>query len=178
MKKYRMLACASALFVCTAPGCAGAPETTEEAAPAAVREEPAAPAPDAVAEATSDAPEESGEPAARPRLATPVRGIAQLGYTAPVVKNGTIDGREFVITTIQVKNMAAGSIAGLRVDEFWYDREGNAITGANFRHPTPLQPGEEITVTLETPRNPQMDRNQYSFTHANGDILASLQTGF
>ncbi len=175
MKKYRMLVCASTFFAFAAAGCAGAPETTEEAAPAAVAEEvaaPATPAADAVGEATADAPAE------RPRLATPVRGVAQLGYLRPDVENGQIDGRDFVITTMQVKNMADGSIAGLMVDEFWYDSAGNAVTGANFRHPTPLQPGEEITITLETPRNPAMDRNQYSFTHANGDILASLQEAF
>lgn len=179
MKKFRMLACASTFVAFTAAGCAGAPETTEEAAPAAVAEEaaaPATPAADAVGEAASAASE--GALAERPRLATPVRGVAQLGYLQPVVRNGQIDGRDFVITTMEVKNMADGSIAGLQVDEFWYDREGNAVTGANFRHSSPLQPGEEITITLETPRNPAMDRNQYSFTHANGDILASLQEAF
>ena len=179
MKKYRMLACASAFFAFTAAGCAGPPETTEEVASGAGLEE-AAPAATLAAEAEEQATSATaeGEPAERPRFVAPVRGVAQLGYTAPVVKNGTIDGREFVITTIQVKNMATGSIAGLMVDEFWYDRAGNAVTGANYRHQVPLQPGEVITVTLETPRNPQMDRNQYSFTHANGDILASLQTTF
>lgn len=179
MKKYRMLACASTFFAFTAAGCAGAPETTEEAAPAAASQEaagPDAPATDAVEEATATAP--AGEAAERPRLATPVRGVAQLGYLRPDVENGQIDGRDFVITTMEVKNMADGSIAGLQVDEFWYDSGGNAVTGANYRHPTPLQPGEEITITLETPRNPAMDRNQYSFTHANGDILASLQETF
>ena len=167
MKKFRMLACASTFLAFTAAGCAGAPETTEEAAPAAIPAEAAAPA-----TPVADAPAE------RPRLATPVRGVAQLGYLRPDVENGQIDGRDFVITTMRVKNMADGSIAGLMVDEFWYDSAGNAVTGANFRHPTPLQPGEEITITLETPRNPAMDRNQYSFTHANGDILASLQETF
>ena len=175
-KKYRMLACASAFFAFTAAGCADAPEATEEAAPAAGLEEaapPAALASDAEEQATSDAPE--GEPAERPRFVAPVRGVAQLGYTTPVVKNGTIDGRDFIITTMQVKNMATGSIVGLMVDEFWYDRAGNPVTGDNYRHQTPLQPGEVITITLETPRNPQMDRNQYSFTHANGDIETTLQ---
>ena len=168
MKKHPMLACASVFFVCAAVGCAGAPETTEEAAPAAVPAEAAAPA-------TPAAPEESAEPALKPRFVTPVRGEAALGYTKPVVKNGTIGGQEFVITTMQVKNMDVGSIAGLMVDEFWYDAAGNAVTGDNYRHPTPLQPGEVITITLETPVDPRMDRNQYSFTHANGDIRAALQ---
>ena len=166
MTNYPMLACASALFVCTAVGCGGAPETTEEAAPAAAT--PAA----AAAPSVFGGTDENGE---RPRLVAPVRGEAELGYTQPVVKQGTIDGREFVISTIQVKNMATGAIAGLQVDEFWYDSAGNPVTGDNYRHPRPLQPGEVVTITLETPRNPAMDRNQYNFTHANGDINATLQ---
>ncbi len=118
---------------------------------------------------------QGGQPAAKPRLVAPVRGVAQLGYTKPIVKNGKIGGKDFVVTTIQVKNMATGSIAGLKVDEFWYDRAGNPVTGDNYRHPKPLQPGEVITITLETPRDPRMNRNQYNFTHANGEIKATLQ---
>ena len=112
-------------------------------------------------------------PAAKPRLVAPVRGVAQLGYTKPVVKRGTIGGKPFIITTIQVKNMATGAIAGLKVDEFWYDKAGNPVTGDNYRHPRPLQPGEVITITLETPSTPAMNRNQYNFSHANGDIKAT-----
>ena len=111
-------------------------------------------------------------PGAKPRLVPPVRGEAPLGYTKPVVKAGKVDGKDFIITTIRVKNLATGSIAGLKVDEFWYDKAGDPVTGDTFRHPKPLQPGEVITVTLETPRNPKMDRNQYNFSHANGTIKA------
>jgi hypothetical protein len=114
-------------------------------------------------------------PAAKPRLSAPVRGIAQLGYTKPVVKPAKIGGKDFIVTTIQVKNMADGAIAGLRVEEFWYNKAGDPITGDEYRHPKPLQPGEIVTVTLETPRQEGMLRNQYSFRHANGEIRASLQ---
>jgi hypothetical protein len=114
-------------------------------------------------------------PAAKPRLSAPVRGIAQLGYTKPVVMPAKIGGKDFIVTTIQVKNMADGAIAGLRVEEFWYNKAGDPITGDEYRHPKPLQPGEVATVTLETPRQQGMDRNQYSFKHANGEIRASLQ---
>jgi len=107
--------------------------------------------------------------------AGPVRGDAQLGYTEPVVKYATIDGRVFVVTTIEVKNLSSGAIAGLTVDDFWYDRDAIPVTGASFSHPRPLQPEEVITVTLEVPRHAQMDRNQYQFKHANGDIVATLQ---
>jgi hypothetical protein len=121
------------------------------------------------------APAAAQAPAAKPRLVAPVRGVAQLGYTKPVVKRGKIGGKDFIITTIQVKNMATGAIAGLKVDEFWYDKGGNPVTGDNYRHPRPLQPGEVITITLETPSNPAMNRNQYNFSHANGEIKATLQ---
>jgi hypothetical protein len=113
-------------------------------------------------------------PAARPRLIPPVRGVAELQYTKPVVKAGKIEGKDFIITTIQVKNISKGSIAGLKVDEFWYDRGGDPVTGDTFRHPRPLQPGETITVTLETPRNPKMNSNRYNFSHANGEIKPTL----
>jgi hypothetical protein len=121
------------------------------------------------------APAAAQAPAAKPRLVAPVRGVAQLGYTKPVVKRGKVGGKDFIITTIQVKNMATGAIAGLKVDEFWYDKGGNPVTGDNYRHPRPLQPGEVITITLETPSTPAMNRNQYNFSHANGEIKATLQ---
>ena len=120
------------------------------------------------------APAAGQAPTAKPRLVPPVRGEAPLGYTKPVVKAGKVDGKDFIITTIRVKNLSQGSIAGLKVDEFWYDKAGDPVTGDTFRHPKPLQPGEVITVTLETPRNPKMDRNQYNFSHANGTIKAQL----
>lgn len=113
-------------------------------------------------------------PAARPRLVAPIRGEAPMGYTKPVVKPAKIDGRDFVITTMRVKNLSTGAIAGLKVDEFWYNKAGDPVTGSNYRHRTPLQPGEVITVVLETPRQPAMDRNQYSFKHANGTIKTTL----
>jgi hypothetical protein len=107
--------------------------------------------------------------------AGPVRGDAQLGYAKPVVKYATIDGRVFVVTTIEVKNLSSGAIAGLTVDDFWYDRDAIPVTRASFSHPRPLQPEEVITVTLEVHCHAQMDRNQYQFKHANGDIVATLQ---
>lgn len=105
--------------------------------------------------------------AARPRLVSPVRGVATIDYTPPQAKN---DGK-FVVTTFKVKNTATAPIAGFRVDEFWYDKQGNTVSGApTFRHRAPLQPGEVIDVTLKVPVNPQMSSNSYKFAHANGDI--------
>ena len=113
-------------------------------------------------------------PAERPKLVAPIRGVAQIGYTKPLVKRGKVGGKDFVITTMQIKNMAMGPIAGLKVDDFWYDRGGNPLPSDSYRHPRPLQPGEVITVTLETPADTRMNRNQWQFSHANGEIKPVL----
>lgn len=114
-------------------------------------------------------------PGAKPRLVPPVRGEAQVAYTKPAVKAAKQEGRDFIVTTFQVKNMMNGRIAGFTVEEFWYDKAGEPVTGDRFRHPRPLEPGEVITVTLNTPRNPKMDRNSYKFSHQNGDVKPNLQ---
>ena len=106
-------------------------------------------------------------PAPAAKLISPVRGEAELGYLKPVTKR---EGN-MIVTTIKVKNLATGPIAGLKVDEFWYDKKGDPVTGSQpFRYRKPLQPGEVITVELKVPTDPRMDRNQYKFEHANGTI--------
>ena len=81
-------------------------------------------------------------PAAPTRLVPPVRGVANIGYTKPVrnYERGTI------VTTFQVKNMSPSPIAGLKVEEFWFDTAGNPLPGDTFRYKKPLQPDEVITV--------------------------------
>src|SRR5687768_1332163 len=112
-------------------------------------------------------------PAAAPsgsKLISPVRGQAEIGYLTPVSKR---EGG-MVATTIKIKNMAAAPIAGLKVDEFWYDKAGEPVTGAQpFRYRKPLMPGEVIDVVLRVPTNPKMSSNQYKFEHANGTIKAT-----
>lgn len=117
---------------------------------------------------TTQAPNDEGAPK---KLVAPVRGEAVLGYLKPVTKR---DGN-MIVTTITVKNLSNGAIAGLKVDEFWYDKGGEPVAGAQpFRWRKPLQPGEVIDVVLRVPTNPKMDRNQYKFEHANGTIKTQL----
>jgi len=105
------------------------------------------------------------------KLIAPVRGVAEIGYVKPVSKR---EGN-MIVTTIRVKNLSSGAIAGLKVDEFWYDKAGEPVTGAQpFRYRKPLQPGEIIDVILKVPTNPKMSSNQYKFEHANGQIKAKL----
>lgn len=120
--------------------------------------------------ATTQKPNDEGA-APSGKLVAPVRGEAELGYTKPAVKN---DGK-FITTTMKVKNLSKGAIAGLKIDEFWYDKDGNPVTGSQpFRWRKPLQPGEVIEVTLKVPVNKAMNRNQYKFEHANGKIKPTL----
>lgn len=113
-------------------------------------------------------------PSAPARLVPPVRGEARLGYMKPVSKRAG----NTIVTVIRVKNLSTGSIAGLKVDEYWYDKAGDPVTGDTFRYRKPLQPQEVVEVTLTTPVNPKMDRNQYKFEHANGTIKTELLTKF
>ncbi|MCL4845482.1 MAG: hypothetical protein KJ066_03000 [Acidobacteria bacterium] len=107
---------------------------------------------------------------ARKKFVPPVRGVAEIGYLKPVIK---VEGKE-VVTTMKVKNLSNGSIAGLRVDEFWYDKGGNMLPGDSFRSRQPINPGEVVDVILRTPRDPRMDRNSYQFSHANGQVKAKI----
>jgi hypothetical protein len=112
----------------------------------------------------------AGDASAQTKLISPVRGEAEIGFTNPVSKR---EGG-MIVTTIKVKNLASAPIAGLKVDEFWYDKAGEPVTGAQpFRYRKAFMPGEIIEVVLKVPTNPKMDRNSYKFEHANGSIKAT-----
>ena len=95
----------------------------------------------------------------------PFKGQAELDYTKPVTKRD----KEMVVTTIMVKNNAAGPLLRLTIDETWYDAGGGLVTGGKGVV-NRLEPGEVATVKIETPFNAKMKANNYNFTHANGTI--------
>ena len=104
------------------------------------------------------------------KLVPTIRGLAEIGYTQPAARRE----RNFIVTEIRVRNLAENAIAGFQVDEFWFDRDGNTVTGDRFRLREPFLPGQVINVELRVPRNPAMDRSNYEFSHQNGDIEATL----
>jgi hypothetical protein len=114
---------------------------------------------------TAGAPTAQTQDAARPKLISPVRGAAELGYTNAVRKReGSV-----VTATFKVKNLAAAPIAGLRIEEFWYDKGGEIVGGSEpFRYRKPLAPGEVLDVTLKVQVNPKMQRSQLKFSHGDG----------
>lgn len=108
----------------------------------------------------------ASESAAQGKLVAPVRGNAKVEITKP---NTKVVGQE-IVTTFLMKNIEAAPIAGVKVEENWFDKAGNPVMGDVFRYTRPLQPGEVITINFKVPRSSNMQRNQYLFTHANGII--------
>ena len=98
------------------------------------------------------------------------RGTAEITYMQPIADRES----NFVVTRIRVKNVAENAIAGFQVDEFWFDSDGNTVTGDQVRFPQPVLVGEVRDIELRVPRVPTMDRSNYEFSHQNGDIVATL----
>ena len=98
------------------------------------------------------------------------RGLAEIAYTQPIASRES----GFIVTTMRVKNLADNAIAGFQVDEFWFDSEGNTVTGDQVRFRQPILVGETRDIELRVPRVGSMDRSNYEFTHQNGDIKTSL----
>jgi hypothetical protein len=116
------------------------------------------------------APVAAQTPAAPRKLIAPQRGEANVEITKPDTK---LSGTE-VVTVLMVKNVSPMPIAGLKIEENWYDKAGTPQGGDVYRHPRPLMPNEVVRVQLKTPRRPSMNSNQYQFTHANGSIKTKV----
>jgi hypothetical protein len=103
------------------------------------------------------------------KLVAPFRGEAAVELT-----QDTKVGNE-IVTTIRVRNMASGNLAGFKVQENWYDKAGNATAGDSYTHRRPIAAGEVIEIVLRTPRSLVIGkRNQYQFTHANGTVKPTV----
>jgi hypothetical protein len=127
-------------------------------APAAVSQTPK-PAP-----ATSQA---AAPQVSRARLATPVKGTA---YIEVISSQSKLVGSE-IVTLLKIKNVSAAPIAGLRIDQFWYDAK-TQVTGDVQRVRTPIAPGEVVEVTMKAPNKPGVVNNRTMFVHANGKVDA------
>jgi hypothetical protein len=98
------------------------------------------------------------------------RGSAPIDYTQPRATREA----NFIVTTFLVRNQSDNALAGFQVDEFWFDADGNTVTGDRVRFRQPIMNGEVVEVELRVPRNPAMDRSNYEFSHQNGDIEPNL----
>lgn len=106
----------------------------------------------------------AGQPV-RARWVPPIKGEAELGFIRPKTQRV---GKK-VVTVWKVKNLSTyGSIAGLRIDETWWNKMSQPVTGGTVRLLKPLLPGEVVELKMETDYHPQMFRPNYQFTHMNG----------
>jgi hypothetical protein len=116
-------------------------------------------------------------PPARAKFAIPVKGEV----TVQVIPGQSKAVGKEIVTVYKIKNMAAGPIALLKVDEYWYDKGGKMVSTDTQRHRQPLQPGEVIELTTHAPA-PSGNLAQLSkralFSHANGKVNAKAVKQF
>lgn len=96
----------------------------------------------------------------------PLRGVANIEFLPQTTKR---TGR-MVVTTFKVRNASQAPVARLQIDETWYDKGGNVVTGGRGLINGILPPGEEATIVIETPYDSGMLSNNYNFSHANGTV--------
>jgi hypothetical protein len=128
-------------------------------------------APGAFAQAAKAAPATTSAtpPAvAKARMSTPVKGTA---YVEVIQGQGKQVGGD-IVTVSKVKNVSNGPIAGLRVDEYWYNQKLVQVTGDTQRVRAPIAPGEIVEVTTKSPMKPGLYKSTLMFNHANGKVTA------
>jgi len=104
------------------------------------------------------------------KFVQPIKGQADVEYTKPVTKKE----KSMVVTRIMVKNISNAPIPRLTIDETWYSKDGQMVTGGKGFINGLLQPGEIKTVEIETPYDPKMAQNNFNFNHANGTVKPHL----
>ena len=127
--------------------------------------------PGAFAQAASAAPAtpQAAPPAvAKARMSTPVKGTAFVEVIQGVGKQVGGD----MVTVSKVKNVSNGPIAGLRIDEYWYNQKLVQVTGDTQRVRAPIAPGEVVEITTRSPMKPGLYKSTLMFNHANGKVTA------
>jgi hypothetical protein len=126
------------------------------------------------AQAKPAAPTAAPAPPAKAKFATPVKGEVAVQV---IQGRSAFVGKE-IVTKYQIKNMASGPIALLKIDEYWYDKDGKMVSTDTQRYKQPFQPGEVIELTTRAPAKPGAARSQATFSHANGKVVAKAVKKF
>ena len=104
------------------------------------------------------------------------KGQAEVEFTSSSRKDG-----EVVVTTMKVKNLSAGPIGRLKVEETWFDKSQNPVATSQGVLEKMLEPGAVDTLTIQTPWSAKMNGNSWQFSHANGTVkphkVAKLEEG-
>lgn len=126
-------------------------------------------APGAFVQAASPAPQAGAQPpVAKARMSTPVKGTAFVEVIQGPSKKIGAD----MVTVSKVKNVSNAPIAGLRIDEYWYDQKLVQVTGDTQRVRAPIAPGEVVEITTKSPLKPGLYKSTLMFNHANGKVTA------
>jgi hypothetical protein len=120
------------------------------------------------AKATGPSPTATAAPVAKARMTTPVKGTAYVEVIQGAPKKVGAD----MVTVSKVKNVSNGPIAGLRIDEYWYNQKLVQVTGDTQRVRAPIAPGEIVEVTTKSPVKPDLYKSTLMFNHANGKVTA------
>ncbi len=109
-------------------------------------------------------------PAAKAGFVSPIKGEATI-LVLPGTSKYDPKAKE-VITTYKLKNTSSGPIALLKLDEYWYAKDGKMVSTDTQRYKQPFQPGEIIELTTHAPanENPANWRKNVTFSHMNGKV--------
>jgi len=121
-------------------------------------------APPAKAAAPAAAPAQA--PATPAKWVKPIKGTAKVEFLQGASKKVGAD----IVTLLKVKNVSDGSIALLKIDEYWYDKDSKVATGDTERYTKPFNPGDVVEITMKSPFKPGLVQRQFQFSHAGGDV--------
>ena len=120
----------------------------------------------AQAAATKTAPTSGQQAPATPaKFVKMLKGTAELQFI-PGKPNKV--GNE-IVTVLKIKNLSPLAVSLLKVDEYWY-KDGQVATGDSQAYRKPFMPGEVIEITMRSPFKPNLQTNQYQFSHAGGQV--------
>lgn len=105
-------------------------------------------------------------PAAPAKWVRPIKGTA----TIEIIQSAPKRVGAEMWTVLKIKNTSSGSIALLKIDEYWYNKKLVIVSGDQQRITKPFNPGEVAEVTMKSPMKPDLYTNQYQFSHAQGKI--------
>ena len=100
------------------------------------------------------------------KFTPPIKGTADVEYTKPITKRD----KNMVITKITVKNISNAPIPRLTIDETWFSKDNQLVSGGKGFINGLLQPGEVKTIEIQTPYDAKMNANSWNFSHANGAV--------
>ena len=127
------------------------------AAPATTQQAPAA-------KATTPTTQQA--PAAPAKFIKPLKGTADIQFMEVSAKK--VGGN--IVTVLKIKNMSNAPISLLKVDEYWYNKSQQVVTGDTQPYRKPFMPGEIIELTLKAPYKSDITVSQYMFSHAGGQV--------